>query len=140
MTEFSNQQVRICTNKSCEVRFQGGRSDKRYCCGKCRSADYQQKNHDAIQAERELTRGNRDNEQILNALHNRLQGCRDYKGCVEVSNIILDAAGYNKKYTGKSGLIDFNGERVQSYLYHKVVLIAHPQKKNIHLIYKEYEV
>ena len=140
MTEINNQQVRICANKFCETRFIGGRSDKKYCCGKCRSADYQYRYQDTIKAERKLTRGNRNNERVLNALYDRSPSSKDFKGYVEVTNNILRAAGYDKYYTGQSGLIDFDGKKVQSYLFYRLILLAHPHKVNTHLIYKKDEV
>ncbi|MGB1094008.1 MAG: hypothetical protein ACPG0L_04845 [Bacteroidia bacterium] len=140
MTEINNQQVRICANKFCEARFIGGRSDKKYCSAKCRSADYQYRYQDTIKAERKLTRGNRNNERILNDLYGRLPRCQDYKGYVEVTNTILIAAGYDKYYTGQSGLSEFDGKKVQSYFFHRLILLAHPHKVNTHLIYKKDEV
>ena len=140
MTEINNQQVRICANKFCEARFIGGRSDKKYCCGKCRSADFQHRYQDTIKAERKLTKGNRNNERVLNALYDRSPSSKDYKGYVEVTNNILRAAGYDKNYTGQSRLGEFDGKKVHSYLFHRVILLAHPHKVNTHLIYKKDEV
>ena len=97
---------------------------------------YQIIHHQPIQAERHLTKGNRDNERVLKQLLNRLPKSTKYKGYIDISKETLCGAGYNLTYTGMATLFNWEGISVKAFRYNDLALIAHPHEPSRYLIRK----
>jgi hypothetical protein len=127
---------KFCMHPMCRRPINGGRANKKYCCNRCRSAHYQIIHHQPIQAERLLTKGNRDNERVLKQLLNRLSRSTKYKGYIDISKETLCGAGYNLTYTGIAIMINWEGQSIKAFRYNDALLIAHPHEPSRYLIRK----
>lgn len=127
---------KFCTHPTCRKAIQSGRTNKRYCSNRCRSAHYQIIHQQPILAERQLTKGNRNNERVLKQLLERLPLSKKYKNYVDISKETLFGAGYNQKYTGMTSLFNWDGIIVNTFHYHDVILISHPDQPSRYLIGK----
>ena len=127
---------KFCAYPTCKKVIQSGRSNKKYCSNRCRSAHYQIIHQQSILAERKLTKGNRDNERVLKELLERLPLSKQYKNYVDISKETLFGAGYNQKYTGMTALCNWDGITVNTFHYNDVILVSHPHQPSRYLICK----
>ena len=133
---MTTSENKFCAYPACRKAIMAGRANKKYCCNRCRSAHYQIINHQFISAERQLTKGNRDNERVLKELLERLPLSKQYKIYVDISKETLFGAGYNQKYTGMTSLFNWDGITVNTFHYNDVILVSHPHQPSRYLICK----
>jgi hypothetical protein len=130
---------KFCMHPMCRKPINGGRANKKYCCNRCRSAHYQIIHHQPISAERQLTKGNRDNERVLKQLLERLPMSTKYKNCIDISKETLCGAGYNLTYTGMAIMVNWEGQSIKALRYNDVLLISHPHEPSRYLISKYHD-
>ena len=133
---MEQSETKFCVHPTCRKPITSGRANKKYCSNRCRSAHYQIIHHQPIQAERQLTKGNRDNERVLKELLERLPLSKQYKNYVDISKETLFGAGYNQKYTGMTSLFNWDGITVNTFHYNDVILVSHPHQPSRYLICK----
>lgn len=112
----------------------GGRSNKIYCCDKCRSQSFQNDNFDTIYKERKVIKGIRENDKVLEKLFLRLKKSKDYPNCVELSHSTLTGAGYNESFCAYTEYSEIDNLRLFSYNQLNFKLIYHPTEKNHFLL------
>ena len=133
---MEQSETKFCMHPMCRKPITSGRANKKYCSNRCRSAHSQIIHHQPIQAERHLTKGNRDNERVLKQLLNRLPKSTKYKSYIDISKETLCGAGYNLTYTGMATLFNWEGISVKAFRYNDLALIAHPHEPSRYLIRK----
>ncbi len=114
----------------------GGRSNKIYCCDKCRSQSFQNDNFDLIQKERAVIKGIRENDKVLEKLYLRLEKSKDYPNSVELSKTTLIGAGYNTSYNAYTGKCKIGDKNPLSFFQLKFKLIGHPTLENHYFLCK----
>jgi hypothetical protein len=136
---MTTSEIKFCAYPACRKAIVAGRANKKYCCNRCRSAHYQIINHQFISAERQLTKGNRDNERVLKQLLERLPMSTRYKNCIDISKETLCGAGYNLTYTGMAIMVNWEVLSVKAFRYNDVLLISHPYEPSRYLISKYHD-
>ena len=136
---MTTSENKFCAYPACRKAIMAGRANKKYCCNRCRSAHYQIINHQFISAERQLTKGNRDNERVLKQLLERLSASTEYKNCIDISKETLCGAGYNLKFTGMTYMSVWEGITINTFRYNDVILAAHPHQESRYLIRKYHD-
>jgi len=136
---MEQSETKFCVHPTCRKPITSGRANKKYCSNRCRSAHYQIIHHQPIQAERQLTKGNRDNERVLKQLLERLSVSTKYKNCIDISKETLCGAGYNLKFTGMTYMSVWDWITIKTFRYNDVILAAHPHQESCYLIRKYHD-
>ena len=126
----------MCANVNCTNMILGGRSNKIYCCDKCRSQSFQNDNFDTIHKERKVIKGIRENDKVLEKLYLRLKKSKDYPNSVELSITTLIGAGYNTSYNAYTGKCKIGDKNPLSFFQLKFKLIGHPTLENHYFLCK----
>jgi len=128
--------ARKCGNINCENMIFDGRSNKIYCCDKCRSRSFQLNNYDTIYKERAVIKGIRENDKVLEKLFERFEKSIEYPNCIELSITTLKGAGYNTSYNAYTGSCKIGDKNPVSFFQLKFKLIGHPTLENHYFLCK----